>query len=442
MDMNKDKKDKFEKFLFYFFIFLIPFQTRKILFSSSLTDNFFEWGSGFLYLSDIILVGVFILWIMRLLNKKSDFLKKSDLWLIGLFLIIGLSLITSVNLELSIYQFIKLTELILLFLYIRTSLEFLELNKILKVFVISGICQAVLAIVQFFNQASLGLKYIEAGIFNVNIPGTATFFVNGVKLIRAYGTAPHPNVLAVFLLVSIFCVYVLWLKNTKRSIINYGLLVTAYGLLFLGLFLTFSRAVIIVFIFGSALFFLISFLKLKELKPKIFILFLLFVACCLLFTVIFWPEFQARFLNISSGDQAISLRVYYNDIAVSVIKERPILGLGVGNFTWYLFNNYRFQEFWLYQPVHNLYLLIVSEIGILGLVLFLVFIARILLKGLKQIRKIYVLCFMVCVLCFMILGLIDHYFWTIQQSRLLFWIILAIVSGFFLKKSPSSLLTE
>jgi len=425
--------------LFYLFIFSIPFQTREVLFFASPEGKFLEWNSGFLYFTDLLLIGIFVLWLARLICVRLSLthIRKGDFLLIGFFLVAGLSLIASQNIGLSVYQIIKLAEFVLLFLYIKYNLEFLKIKKILTIFVASGAFQALLAIAQFFSQSSLGLKHFEAGIFNANIPGVATFFVQGVKFIRAYGTAPHPNVLAVFLLVSIFAIYALLLLNREKRITRL-LYALCFILCALGLFLTFSRAVILVFVAGSLLFFLVAFFKFKELKSGIIGLLLLFIVVCLMFTILFWPEFQARFLTMSAKEQAVTLRVYYNDIALSVIKEKPVLGLGLGNFTWYLFNNYQLKEFWLYQPVHNLYLLIAVEIGIVGLIVFLIFIAKILLKGLKKIQnslgereKTQIICFLFLVSCFLFLGLIDHYFWTIQQSRLLFWVVLGIISGAF-----------
>ena len=419
---------KLEKFLFYFFIFSIPFQIRKILFFASAGDKFVEWNSGFLYFTDLLIIGILLLAILRG-GSASWRIKKTEIWLVLFFLIAALSLITSQNIGLSVYQLIKLAEFILLFLYIKYNLEFLQIKKILNVFVASGVFQALLAVVQFFNQSSLGIKHFEAGIYNANIPGVATFFVNGAKFIRAYGTTPHPNVLAIFLLLAIFCIYGLFLMNKKSKLLNI-LYVTCFMLCVLGLLVTFSRAVILVFVVVSLLFFLIAFLKFKKLKSKIISLFLLFAIVCSLFIVMFWSEISARFLAISPTEQAVSLRIYYNDIAISVIKEKPFLGLGLGNFVWYLFNNYQFKQFWLYQPVHNLYLLIASEAGVFGLIVFLIFIGKILLKGFKQVfkqHKFFIFYFLF--LIFMVLGLIDHYLWTIQQSRLIFWIVLAVISG-------------
>ncbi len=467
---------KLEKFLFYLFIFSIPFQIRKVLFSFPASsaggslDEFMEWNSVFLYFTDLLLIAIFILWLARLICVRPSLthIRKVDFLLIGFFLMAGLSLITSQNIGLSVYQIIKLAEFVLLFLYIKHNLSYtrspsgdlgigLQIKNILKVFIASGVFQALLAICQFFSQSSLGLKHFEAGIFNANIPGVATFFVQGTKFIRAYGTAPHPNVLAIFLLVSIFCLYYLYLTRTppkKACPTSTGqarmgmriIQMISLFILMLGLLLTFSRAIILVFIAVSLLFFLIAFLKFQRpSKFRVIGLFLLFVVYCSLFTVLLCPEISARFLTISAKEQAVTLRVYYNDIAVSAIKEKPILGLGLGNFVWYLSNNYQFKEFWLYQPVHNLYLLVAVEIGIIGLIFFLIFIAKILLKGFKGIQEglgkykgKQIICFLFLVSCFLFLGLIDHYFWTIQQGRLVFWVVLAIISGLILSGPRSS----
>ncbi len=417
---------KIEKLLFYIFVFSIPFQTRKILFLVSST-KFVEWTSGFLYFTDLLIVGILFLAILRGGIK----FKKADIFLGLFFLIAGLSLMTSQNIGLSVYQLIKLAEFILLFLYVRANLEFLGINRILKIFVASGVFQSLIAILQFFNQGSLGLKHFESGIYNANIPGVATFFVNGVKFIRAYGTASHPNVLAVFLLLSIFCLYYLYIETRMTRISTRMTRIVLLFVLMLGLLLTFSRAIILVFIAGSLLFFLIAFLRLeKPLKSKIVFLFILFAICHTLFAILLWPEISARFLTISPEEQAVTLRVYYNDIALSIIKEKPLLGLGLGNFVFYLLNNFKFNEFWLYQPAHNLYLLIASEIGVFGLIVFLVFVGLNIWK-LNFLRKFNFLklTFWFLASCFLFLGLIDHYFWTIQQSRLIFWIALAIISG-------------
>jgi O-antigen ligase len=168
-------------------------------------------------------------------------------------------------------------------------------------------------------------------------------------------------------------------------------------------------------------------------------------------TALLLPHLKARFLTISFEEQAIDLRFFYNKMALSIIKEKPFLGIGIGNFVWYSQNYQVFLRAankmlslvgqsdkeipkWLFQPVHNIYLLIAVEMGLLGLVAFLLFLGRILLGWLKvcflparhRLRhQVLVGGFLVS--CFLILGLTDHYFWTLQQGGLMFWLSLALL---------------
>ena len=102
------------------------------------------------------------------------------------------------------------------------------------------------------------------------------------------------------------------------------------------------------------------------------------------------------------------------------------------------------MAFWRYQPVHNLYLLIATETGILGLVLFLGFIFLLVWKtrrpnirvdaDIRCPRTFYVILFFI-----LLLGFFDHYFWTLQQGMLIVWIIFGITAGISLFIIPLNL---
>ena len=441
--------EKFEKFLFYFFVFSIPFQTRKILFLSG--NRFIEWNSGFLYFTDLLIVGILFLAILRGGIK----FKKVDIFLGLFFLIAGLSLITSQNIGLSVYQLIKLAEFILLFLYIRANLEFLGINRILKIFVASGVFQALIAIAQFLKQGSLGLKFIEAGIFVPGASGVATFISNGEKVMQAYGSFSHPNVLAGFILLTIFCLYELLINPKFKAQISNQIQMTkilkfippfCLFVLIFGLFLTFSRTAIFIFIVISLIMFLWFVLRSPDGsgRRRTVSLFAVFLFSVIISTAILFPYLKARFFEISFEEQAIDLRFFYNKIAISIIKEKPLMGIGIGNFVWYSQNYPAFLKAankmlnlvgkgendipkWIYQPVHNIYLLIASEIGIVGLVVFLIMLIVRMSAGLRIIRIVNPLFFLM--IGFLILGLTDHYFWTLQQGGLMFWLGLGLLSA-------------
>jgi O-antigen ligase len=222
-------------------------------------------------------------------------------------------------------------------------------------------------------------------------------------------------------------------------------------LLAFGLFLTFSRTAIAVFGVMTMIMFLFEFFKLRKLeynegrlqKSKNLIkLFVLVIISCLLVIVVLFPYLKARFFATSLEEQAVDLRFFYNKIALSMIEEKPISGIGIGNFVNYSQNYQTFLRAaikvagenvnqppdWIFQPEHNIYLLIASEMGILGLLTFLAFIILNIWRSnpptspkLWRVRPLTILFF-----GFLIIGLADHYFWTLQAGGIMFWLALAL----------------
>ena len=434
---------KLETTLFFIFLILIPFQLRIFVRSNPAVIG--EWNSFFVYLSDVIFFLVFLLFLNRI--KKTRIIPNSKFWLLlALVLIALVSVLVSSATKISFFRWIKLVEFIILYIYISYNFKFLISNfqtkkGILSIIFYSGVAQSILAIAQFIKQSSVGIKFIEAGVFDPNSPGVANFILNGERILRSYGSFSHPNVLAGFLLFGIFCGYWLFLKRGRVNFLQ-GLCFLA---LITGLFLTFSRTAIAVFAFGSLLLFLIEFFKLRKLEhteqrlkngKNLIQLFILIVVSCVLVIVVLLPYLKARFFTISIEEQAVDLRFFYNRMALQMIKEKPILGIGIGNFVHYSENYPVYAKAalkiiegntsqipnWIYQPVHNIYLLIASEMGILGLLVFLGIIGMTLLKNVKGNSVFWIL-----MGCFLVISLADHYFWTLQAGGIMFWTALALI---------------
>jgi len=294
-----------EKILFYLLIFCLPFQTRKIVYQ--LGGDFNEWTSAYLYLTDLLLVLILLLWLWR--NRKERFFKKPldvqiirspNFWL-GVFLLISLiSLIQANNIQLGFYHWLKLLELAGLFFYLKYNFKALfDFERLAQVFVLSGFIQSIIAMGQFINQKSLGLRFLFESPLSPEISGAAKIINDNLKMIRSYGTFPHPNILAAFLLISIFFLYFLWL-NKKHSFAVNLLFITGYLLLATALLLTFSRIIIIVFLISSFLYFIFIFWRVvqtpnKELFKRIIFVFLLIACCSLLVAILAWPEISSRF---------------------------------------------------------------------------------------------------------------------------------------------------
>ena len=425
-----------EKIFFYLLVFCLPFQTRKIIYQFG--GGFNEWTSVYLYLTDILLILIFLFWIWRIRENRflKDFkifqFKNHSFWL-SVFLIISfISLIQARNLSLGFYSWLKLLEFIGLFFYLKCNYrEIFNFKRLAQVFVASGLIQSIIAISQFTIQKDLGLKFLTESPLGANIDGVAKFTVDGLTFIRTYGSLPHPNILAFFLLTSIFFLYFLWLEK-EHTLSSNLLLIVIYSLLITALFLTFSRIIIVLFVLSSLFYFIFEFYKSrkekdKELSKKILLLFLLFIIFCSLFIAFAFPELFSRF-SISSREQSVTLRAIYNETAYSVIQEYPLIGIGLGNFVWEIREMLPLLSDWIYQPVHNVYFLITSEIGLLGLIIFLMFLYQLLRKFKKQNSVLFII-----IICILFVSLFDHFFWTLQQGQLMLWLILGLIASLTVK---------
>src|SRR3989338_9757284 len=89
----------------------------------------------------------------------------------------------------------------------------------------------------------------------------------------------------------------------------------------------------------------------------------------MVFTLNYWPEVASR-IQLSGQEDAIVLRNFYN---AEALKMFSWTGVGIGNFTDKLREIIPTMDEYMYQPVHNIYLLIYTETGLFGLSSFLIF---------------------------------------------------------------------
>jgi len=438
-----------EKILFYLLIFCLPFQTRKVLYQWG--GDFNEWTSAYLYLTDLLILLIFLAWAWR--KKKERFFKKGlaigrfqeiirspSFWLAAFLIISLISLVQAKNIQLGFYAWFKLLELAGLFLYLKYNFKQLfNFERLAQVIVASGLFQSFIAFGQYASQKSLGLRYLFESPLSPETAGVAKIIVEGTKMIRPYGSLPHPNLLAIFIVLSIFCFYFIWL-NKKHSFIKNCSLLIIFCLLIFALGLTFSRLIIFTFVSASLIYFVFIFWRTiqtpdKELFKRITSVFLLFIVFCSLFIALAWPEISSRW-QISITEQSVSLRAFYNQTAFHIIQEHPWLGIGLGNFVWEIREVLHLLSAWIHQPVHNVYLLITSEIGLIGLIFFLIFIFKTLLSGRGQgSSQRYILLFIL--FSFLFIALFDHFFWTLQQGQIMLWLVLGMISGYSQDKKLS-----
>lgn len=256
---------------------------------------------------------------------------------------------------------------------------------------LSVLGESILAIAQSIAGATIGFWVLGERTFTISTPGIAKFDFYGRQFLRPYATFPHPNVLAGFLVVTL--TFLSWLKLSLPGAVKaFFFFVGAAAIL-----LTVSRTAIVIG-FSCAVFFL---------KPRGRIWFLLPV-------LIILPILYTRFSAIFDFDNlSLIRREQLSEVAIKMWFSSPYLGVGLNNFIPQASDQILVGPSRFLQPAHNIFLLILSETGLVGFVGFL------FLIGLPIWKRVLLPIWLII----LFLGLFDHYFLTLPQGyRLLFLI--------------------
>ena len=372
--------------LFYILLFLLPTQLgRHFFFDFSYVSGLrSDYLAPVLYVTDLLIFS--ILFTFFFIKHKKNIRKKQTPLVIVYSLYLLFSIIfVPLNKWAAIYKFIKLTEFFLLG-YVTVKIK-PKIFHVISVLSIGSFYSSVVAIWQFIIQKSIGgyLWFMGERTFNSLTPGIALGSWGGRSFLRPYATFPHPNVLGGFLsLVLTYVIYTLTnhYKVMKKTWLLFYMLVTILGVI--TLVITFSRLAWASFLVGV---FCLLILRKKDAykwlqSKKTFLLIILYLI--ILSSVVI-------LIFISLNEKSIIERKELIQVALSMIASKPLFGVGLNNFIVqvkfyvpYIKNTY------LLQPVHNVYLLIFSELGFVGFFLTLLGISVLLLRSLKSRQIVFI----------------------------------------------------
>jgi len=438
---------RFENWIFSFLLFTLPWQLRHTFFFADIGGNYFEYGSYHIYLSEILLILLILVWLFRL---KLDFRKvtvgpKIIFWpLFALALLSLASTFWSVVPLITIYNVAKLGLLFALYLYIIN--EVTSFTQITRPILWGLLFQGAIAIGQYLNNHSLGLKIFGESILDPVERSIPVIELNGMRQLRAAGTLPHANLLGGYIVVALWLTIYEYYKANDKKVKNFLLLILTVG--FIALLYSYARSAWLALAVSGIIF---SGLMAVSRKPKdpnrSRVNFLYPILAGLILMTAIWAErdlILSRF-NLNNRLEQISVteRVEGLEDFQEIFGQNPIFGQGFGAYPSSLAKTFPESGIRRYEPVHNFYLVVVGELGIIGfffLILLLGLILREQLRNLiRQIKdkaislvSIFSITIFISVL---VLGLFDHYLWTLQQGRFLLFLMLAIISlGLSLQK--------
>jgi len=263
-------------------------------------------------------------------------------------------------------------------------------------------------ITQVWFQSNTGLPVVVEPTLSPEIAGVAKVSILDNVIIRGYGTFPHPNILA---FAGVLALILLYAKEFKKklaiwvyivSLVFLGFvdhyILTSIQALVLSLFtglqlissknIEFSQILRQIFIFILHIIIILSFSKIA----LALLLFLDFIYLTIVYkkSMFHVEQFQNKlkslprliinsiaiagilFLWILPYKQILETivkRGVYIQDAANMIHANLWLGVGLGQYVGNLSDN---REIWQYEPVHNIFLLLLSEIGAIGVFILVV----------------------------------------------------------------------
>lgn len=402
---------KLHRYFLYAWLLLWPWQTRYFLRSGEL-NGWWEYGTVSLYAADFLLLLVIITSF-----KQLRPLKWRALILPALFLLWSwLTILWSADQALALYYAIRLSLALGLFIILIYSR--LKTTRLFSWLITGGVLQSLFAILQFISQRTWSNKWLGLTEHLPATLGQSVLEINHTRVLRAYGSLPHPNILGGYLALTLIVSFFIQPTNRWRSLYRLG-----QTFLIIGLLVTFSRSAWLSVLVGTISYavyqrqFIIK--QIKKITwwrviPVVLILLGLIDTNVATITGRFTG--QGRLEQISITERVSSL----NDVS-QLITLAPWQGLGLGQYTLALAQYLRPHEpGYTYQPIHNVWLLMTVELGLLGVLLFALFFLQLWRHASQKslARPMLIAMF--------ILMLFDHYLWSLPFGLYFFGLTLAL----------------
>ena len=394
----------------FIFSFLLVSQLGKHFFFpfSYLSGIRIDYLAPTLYITDILSLPFLIYSI-----KKVFFLRKFKVDPITLIMIIlfTINLFFSLSWPLWIYSMARFMQWISIFHIFKSEAK----NKsifpaLLYGLLLGGFFELILSLLQLSSRQSIQgwWYYLGERSFSIVTPGIAKAYFLGKEFLRPYGTFSHPNSLAGFYL--LLYAFVLTNKRVTNAFFKTCFLVIASALILI----SFSRTAIVIYVLINLIYFAKNFF---------------FCHTCFVAKIIIALFLILFAFNITGDINSFQKRNDFAQKSLSIIAQNPFSGTGLGS---YLIAQHQFpQKFSTFfeQPVHNIFLLIIAQLGIplSGLLFFSMY--RYIERHLK---KMY---FFLPFICIFLTGSVDHYWITLQQNVLVSAVIFGILFSY--EETPS-----
>ena len=423
-------------------IFLLPWQTRWIAQQGIINGNPSEYLTVSLYATDILLVLLIINMLIcayagNSIFRNFKFLKQKPLVLLGAGLIIwsALSIFWSGNRTLAGQRVFWLLLAVGL-AWLVTKYE--NKARLIFWFVMGLMVSSWLGIWQFVAQNYFANKWLGLAANDPQAGGTSIVEIytsagEPIRWLRAYGTFDHPNIFGMAMTIGIILTIAELTRTKYGQKYNDIVLYFALASMSAGLFASLSRSAWLGLALGVivVLIFLLRSLLRSKVSTEVSIKVSTFskpLATIAVTFAIMASSYPSQFLIRSGGSgrletKSIDDRAAYFEQGKETISENPALGVGAGNYVANLSENKSADPAWIYQPVHNVPMLIWAETGIIGILGAVAFFAALWLYAWRS-RNILGLTLWASLIPAL---LFDHWLWDLHFGVLLIGFAVGLV---------------
>ena len=413
----------------YAFLLSFPFSWRKVLIPTvGNSVSFNEYMDISLYVSDLLLLLCLYLIIRHKYLNKSIFkqIRVFHVEQIGVLIILLYTLLNfyiSPSKILWLDGFFNIIRIIsvgyISYYYFLQDKTCSTWNKMigLLILLIPLLFQVLLGVFQYSSNHSLGITVFNESVFSVDMSGVAKIDLENGKQVRSYGTFLHPNIFAGYITVifAIFLVFIKWYMFhveqkwqylKKFHVEQWSIFLFSIVCLF-GLYVTHSKSGILSFwlVFIVYMFHVEQkwqYLKKFHVEHIVFLMTSITLICV---------------LQQSNINQSISERVDISNNYM-LLKQSPLIGQGLGQGVYILNQENPYMPEWKIQPVHNIFIVGLLEYGILGMIIFLVFIM--VYVGKMNVPRGTIGIHWLPMSAIFIVGMFDHYPLDIYVGNVLF----------------------
>jgi hypothetical protein len=345
------------------------------------------------YLTDVVLFVMLLPWLARLCLRRDTFYfpKIGYVFLVYLAWAMITAMITAPSFYLSIFEWCRQGMYFLSFVYLVNNVVTRAQFRAIVLGLVAGFVIEAGTVITFFDlgvgtetQALSGL-YSDSGTRSDSGPRSSYESWSGEesKVKRSAGTFTHPAEAAYYFeyILPILLGYLLTAQRPRNRLLSAAL----FGAGWVALYLTFSRSGLVAAFCASTLYF--GFAAWSGLISR-----RVFERCAFVFVLAVALATPLAINSLAARPQSFYKRLELNETALATYWRQPILGAGLNNVSavmegamkTVLTSKGRETQV---TVVHNYYLIVLIEVGLIGFLLFFTFFVRAVMVGLRNFRK-------------------------------------------------------